>query len=158
MTIYVHKIQSLPCSGSAPLREAQRTPLRVYVVSVHHATNDRSAFLMTLQNVQFMELVSWRNRHSKGTLSSEYQYTMCICGRAGSQNVLKEVPQNDKEVKAEKSNKLPPSLEARHPFIFISISAALRDKIQLITLVFSESEKRRQRAAMNQKQKKGGGV
>lgn len=47
-----------------------------------------------------------------------------------------------------------PSLEAGHPFIVISISAALTDKIQLITLVFSESEKRRQRAAMNQKQKK----
>lgn len=79
---------------------------------------------------------------------------MSIGGGAGSQNVPKEVAQNHKEVKEEKSNKLPPSLEARHPFIFISISAALTDKIQLITLVFSESEMRRQRAAMNQKQKK----
>lgn len=79
---------------------------------------------------------------------------MRIFRRAGSQNVLKEVAQNHKELKEEKSNKLPPSLEAGHPFIFISISAALTEKIQLITLVFLESEMRRQRAAMNQKQKK----
>lgn len=76
---------------------------------------------------------------------------MSICGRTRGRNVLIEVAQNHKELKEEKLNKLPPSLEAGHPFIFISTSAALTDKIQLITLVFSESEMRRQWAAMNQK-------